>query len=488
LGEEPALKKRVCENCRFFQEAGFAKNGWCNNPQRKETSDVKLVVRRNELACRNGWAQDLWVLRTDDDEAADVVLNDTIVVRPVPPASVEEMSFLVNSHRDKQPTSDPPPVIPPVDVVVGESPSTKPVAAERQSLLAHDPRAAILKARERYRARMIAESRHGDVAKMLDDRVFRQSDVVEPQTPVSPIRRDLFPPTAAVPRPSRANEVPPVQISEVPRTFPTMTSFPEDEVRFSSVPEPVEGIALPRPDPKRRDNIVAPSDAAAKEAPAAVESAELPATTITVSLADEPIERHEVRSRGGRRPGPQADLSVDQPLPVEEVERDEPMLVEAAANGDRIDRRRFEFGGRRRVERVAAVVEAPIEVESEPQFDDVVAPPAFEEIVADVNPMIEIAPHVPRMCRTCRDFRPADAGGRGWCTNKWAFSHRRMVDADELPCETSVGCWWLPHDDVWMATADVSAHGQPTPLVDHWLTHKVGSATDAAEPRRRQRS
>ena len=43
MGEEPALKKRVCENCRFFQEAGFAKNGWCNNPQRKETSDVKLL-------------------------------------------------------------------------------------------------------------------------------------------------------------------------------------------------------------------------------------------------------------------------------------------------------------------------------------------------------------------------------------------------------------------------------------------------------------
>jgi len=93
------------------------------------------------------------------------------------------------------------------------------------------------------------------------------------------------------------------------------------------------------------------------------------------------------------------------------------------------------------------------------------------------------------MCQTCRDFRPADTGGRGWCTNKWAFSHRRMVDADELPCETSVGCWWLPSDDVWMATADVSSHGQPTPLVDHWLAHKVGSeAAEIAEPRRRRRS
>src|SRR5262245_18791885 len=101
LGEEPALKKRVCENCRFFQEAGVAKSGWCNNPQRKESSDVKLVVRRNELACRNGWAQDLFSARTDDPEAADIVLHDTVSLRPLPPASVEELTLLVNPQREK---------------------------------------------------------------------------------------------------------------------------------------------------------------------------------------------------------------------------------------------------------------------------------------------------------------------------------------------------------------------------------------------------
>jgi hypothetical protein len=95
---------------------------------------------------------------------------------------------------------------------------------------------------------------------------------------------------------------------------------------------------------------------------------------------------------------------------------------------------------------------------------------------------VHIAPGVPRMCKTCRDFRPADSGERGWCTNSWAFTHRRMVDADELPCESSLGCWWLPHDEIWLATADAAAHSQPTPLVDQWLGRRE------AAMRRRQGS
>jgi hypothetical protein len=82
---------------------------------------------------------------------------------------------------------------------------------------------------------------------------------------------------------------------------------------------------------------------------------------------------------------------------------------------------------------------------------------------------VQVAPGVPRMCQTCRDFRPAESGQRGWCTNRFAFSHRRMVDADELPCASPIGAWWLPHDEVWLATADAQDHSQPTPLVDGLL-------------------
>jgi hypothetical protein len=121
--------------------------------------------------------------------------------------------------------------------------------------------------------------------------------------------------------------------------------------------------------------------------------------------------------------------------------------------------------------------------------DFVVSPGSVEDEIESAEP-----PHwtmIPRMCRTCRDFRPAENGERGWCTNKWAFSHRRMVDADELPCETSIGGWWLPHDDSWMSVVDVTAHSQPTPLLDQWLAHRAAAMGeyDAVQPlRRRQRS
>ncbi|MCC6312964.1 MAG: hypothetical protein IT337_03055 [Thermomicrobiales bacterium] len=87
-------------------------------------------------------------------------------------------------------------------------------------------------------------------------------------------------------------------------------------------------------------------------------------------------------------------------------------------------------------------------------------------------PPVDLAPGVPRICRTCRDFRPAEGGERGWCANQWAFTHRRMVGADDpAPCESSIGCWWLPADDLFLSDADISTHGQPTPHLDRWLPH-----------------
>jgi hypothetical protein len=48
-----------------------------------------------------------------------------------------------------------------------------------------------------------------------------------------------------------------------------------------------------------------------------------------------------------------------------------------------------------------------------------------------------------------------------------------MVGATEqAPCESSVGDWWLPVDEVWSDAADVSSHGHPTPLVNAWLTQQ----------------
>jgi hypothetical protein len=86
---------------------------------------------------------------------------------------------------------------------------------------------------------------------------------------------------------------------------------------------------------------------------------------------------------------------------------------------------------------------------------------------------------LPRICRTCRDYRPSADGQRGWCANSWAFTHRRLVlEDDPAPCQSTIGDWWLPVDDVWLVAADVSSHGRATPLLDR-LTAK-------AEQRRRR--
>jgi hypothetical protein len=81
---------------------------------------------------------------------------------------------------------------------------------------------------------------------------------------------------------------------------------------------------------------------------------------------------------------------------------------------------------------------------------------------------IDIAPDLPRECRTCRSFRSADGGVRGWCTNEWAFTHRRMVNEDDLACETSIGCWWLPHDRYRQSADDENIAAQ-TPRMDELL-------------------
>jgi hypothetical protein len=53
--------KHRCGTCRFFQDANLAGSGWCHHPQRKTTSDLLIMVRRNELACRDEWTHSLWV-------------------------------------------------------------------------------------------------------------------------------------------------------------------------------------------------------------------------------------------------------------------------------------------------------------------------------------------------------------------------------------------------------------------------------------------
>jgi hypothetical protein len=100
---------------------------------------------------------------------------------------------------------------------------------------------------------------------------------------------------------------------------------------------------------------------------------------------------------------------------------------------------------------------------------------------ARTEPPSYSSPRQERICQTCRDFRPAENGERGWCNNKWAFNHRRMVDADDLACRNSLGSWWTPKDESWRRDGDISRHAQQTPRVDQWL---LGTRENEADRRR----
>jgi hypothetical protein len=91
---------------------------------------------------------------------------------------------------------------------------------------------------------------------------------------------------------------------------------------------------------------------------------------------------------------------------------------------------------------------------------------------------IDVAPDIPRECRTCRSFRSADGGARGWCTNEWAFTHRRMVNEDDLACETSIGCWWLPADH-YRLDVDADDDPGPTPRMDELIARHRPAARRA---------
>jgi hypothetical protein len=86
-------------------------------------------------------------------------------------------------------------------------------------------------------------------------------------------------------------------------------------------------------------------------------------------------------------------------------------------------------------------------------------------------------------CGTCRDFRPAEGGERGWCNNQYAFDHRRMVRRGDLACRSTIGDWWIPSDDWWLQQADYSHHGRPTPIVDDLLRQLLDSRANGTNLR-----
>lgn len=572
------MKRRVCETCFFYNSAGLANSGWCRHPDREFSSGVRLVVRGNEIACRNGWNVDLWVPASADSsvfenqaDAASTSLDVDQITSIIPARYSSE--FSASEHNDRTPITISEDVLVRHDAFP-ESRSEEKLARD----LVTNPRAAILKAREQFKVRQL---RQGRLADHSDQPILADSDLVL-ETYTDTVARngrdqefaDDFAPEnshfLAVARSADLQPaVPPVTLQEMSRPFPTMTEFPEDRQRFESVPEqnrgdpvypepgndrleqPVGRIAdfednwgeyndenhlpldstFPEVAPRvRRESFVerilrerrerqAPSKDELNStlyqqrdyaAPAQLEThfshQSVGASTEQRHSASQPLQ-HDSRTTfqtGGlesvqahdqqelespilapaSRSGETAEVLINHQSASSEHRHESdwvdddfilPPLQEAQSAVDR--RTRTEH------EEMPSRMTGPILDDDLPSWHHENRRPLTGSHRLDpVQAADDPAPGVPRICRTCRDFRSTESGERGWCNNPWAFKHRRMVDAGVLSCETSYGVWWLPSDKVWQQNADVSRHTHETPLLDQLL------ASQEAHALRRDRS
>lgn len=74
------MAKRKCGSCRYWRDCGVAGSGWCFHPERDELRDL-VLVRKDELACRNAWDRDLW--EPADDRPAPVMATGRLVMESI---------------------------------------------------------------------------------------------------------------------------------------------------------------------------------------------------------------------------------------------------------------------------------------------------------------------------------------------------------------------------------------------------------------------
>jgi hypothetical protein len=330
-----------------------------------------IMVRQNELACRDEWSRSLWAPGEGAGEAEKSFQRPPLL-GPAPPANVEHVrKMLVDNAMDALPSTQGEDVLLSEARIVSEvleSPALKERPVHSGGF---DPRTAVFRAREAYRERARAR-----------ESAARHSAGLE----AIGARQEL-----------------------------------EETVDTSDSGEPYVTVTV--------------TEAEEAVAEAVFQTAERPPTELTHHEQRqrfyEPVSRAEANgvARG-------QDLPKATPADA------------AIVTGDEEDRWR--------------TIETPIASEREP----VLALTRLSEL-DETNLPEWFRTDLPRTCRTCRDFRPSADGGRGWCANAWAFTHRRLVQEDDVaPCDSSIGDWWAAVDDVWLVAADVSSHGLATPLLD----------------------
>lgn len=496
----------------------MAGSGWCHHPLRKTTNELLIMVRRNELACRDQWSHSLWEEGTWEPTSAEAGRSaDSVEAgRALQPATEGDIAALLRAGQAERPA--PSARASQEDVVLGEArlvsdrtPSWRredPPAEPRRD---YDPRTAIKKAREAYRERMrsqeAARSALADESPLAIDAAGASAG--EPSMTVDATEmvgdrgdaevrfvRDANDLVATDERLAVTTQREPIEVADGSDegasdgdadasdsvNGPNGDALETDwwtagdagpDAPFATWAEPAEE-ATARADPAPTAEALPESAALSPDWSAGwfLDDAAPPAAT---EIASSPWS--VASAANGSTPGgldTQTDDWWDNPaagmnLSGVAAPRDEEWSGADPADRHGADAWLAEFAGHEFSGSGGDAAVSPVDVSSA-EVVPAEAPP--ERLVIPLLPAGSVAPGVPRICRTCRDFRPAEGSDRGWCANQWAFTARQMVyPEDPAPCETSAGSWWLPTDELCLADADVSTHGQPTPHLDRWLPH-----------------
>jgi hypothetical protein len=348
---------------------------------------VLIMVRRNELACRDEWSRSLWQPRERNQSNGDMPFQRP-TPGPLPPTLAENLRSVLNRDLAHAASSQG------EDVLLSEarilSEEHEPWEPQQRSFPVgnFDPRTAIFRAREAYRERVRAKSAAERLSAGVE--ASMESPAAEEVVPASTDRPTIDPSDHAPHEAGAVADALPAPLDEADAWLSGATEFdsPVAEAEHSAVPDLSEEAA---------------------------------------------------------RTGP--------PVLGQQPYLDEPLIERRSTLA--------------RSEQVGAPAGGSPVIEEEDSARRLVGLDERETLPDWYRT------ELPRICRTCRDYRPAADGQRGWCANTWAFTHRRLVlEDDPAPCQSAIGDWWLPVDDVWLVAADVSSHGRATPLLDR-LTAKA---------------
>jgi hypothetical protein len=409
-----------------------------------------VLVRKTELACRNGWDQDLW-------EPANGTHTITSPDIPMPGEKVQDIRARNSAEYRAPHLVVPAPVDDPTDRVTSismqphapvrtDGPRLATSRSEGADPTTLDPRDAVREARRRRQEHRDVERRQLQLA-LLKHAGTLLEDADEPHRPTSTnssADRDVVAPYTIVVS-TRSEK--PDRLQLPPRGgvgVPSVTGSAPDAI------PPIKISATPDRFASRPANDGRHGSAIAQRLGAEVPDAHGPVRTPAVPDRTEPLPTDDVRARVELLPEWQRPRPTSGQLRRDEDRHDLAIRTRPASIPPPIESRPVTWthaGGR-----------VPVHVPSG----------SGENRPLPADP-IETAVHIRRVvrcCATCRDFKQIGDGRRGWCTNAYAFPERRMVESNELACRSSIGICWLPHDDLWLERADTTHHGRPTPLLD----------------------